>query len=280
MTTYKLNQNQTQRSSTLFSSNPVLRRMSKSSARATDSSCATYKGILVKTLYFLAATVAGFALFLLISPMLAFGHHIHSGIFDFYLPQMMVTGVAAIVGIIAPFVAIFAQRTAPVSGTLYTLSQGIIIAAISVFYKGAKGAYSNLIVWAAVITLVIVFAMLLLFTSGKIRATDKFKAVTLTLLLSTIGISILGFIAFLIPAARGFVLVFAGNPIFGVVMSVVFIVIAALFLISDFQVIRETVENHHPKKDEWAVSFGLAFTVIWLYFKVLDLLMRIYSAKS
>lgn len=140
---------------------------------------------------------------------------------------MMVTGVAAIVGIIAPFVAIFAQRTAPVSGTLYTLSQGIIIAAISVFYKGA---YSNLIVWAAVITLVIVFAMLLRFTSGKIRATDKFKAVTLTLLLSTIGISILGFIAFLIPATRGFVLVFAGNPIFGVVMSVVFIVIAALFL--------------------------------------------------
>ena len=64
----------------------VLRRMSKSSARATDSSCATYKGILVKTLYFLAATVAGFALYLLISPMLAFGHHIHSGIFDFYLP--------------------------------------------------------------------------------------------------------------------------------------------------------------------------------------------------
>jgi len=277
MTTYKLNQNQTQRSSTLFRSNPVLRRMSKSSARATDSSCATYKGILVKTLYFLAATVAGFALFLLISPMLAFGHHIHSGIFDFYLPQMMVTGVAAIVGIIAPFVAIFAQRTAPVSGTLYTLSQGIIIAAISVFYKGA---YSNLIVWAAAITLVIVFAMLLLFTSGKIRATDKFKAVTLTLLLSTIGISILGFIAFLIPATRGFVLVFAGNPIFGVVMSVVFIVIAALFLISNFQVIRETVENNHPKKDEWAVSFGLAFTVIWLYFKVLDLLMRIYSAKS
>lgn len=253
MTTYKFNQNQAQRSSTLFSSNPVLRRMSKSSARATDSSCATYKGILVKTLYFLAATVAGF---LLISPKLAFGHHIHSGIFDFYLPQMMVTGVAAIVGIIAPFVAIFAQRTAPVSGTLYTLSQGIIIAAISVFYKGA---YSNLIVWAAVITLVIVFAMLLL---------------------STIGISIFGFIAFLIPATRGFVLVFAGNPIFGVVMSVVFIVIAALFLISDFQVIRETVENHHPKKDEWAVSFGLAFTVIWLYFKVLDLLMRIYSAKS
>ena len=36
MTTYKLNQNQTQRSSTLFSSNPVLRRMSKSRGQRRD----------------------------------------------------------------------------------------------------------------------------------------------------------------------------------------------------------------------------------------------------
>ncbi|WP_301954544.1 Bax inhibitor-1/YccA family protein, partial [Ruminococcus sp.] len=59
-----------------------------------------------------------------------------------------------------------------------------------------------------------------------------------------------------------------------------FIIIAALFLISDFQIIRETVENQRPKEYEWSVSFGLAFTVIWLYFKVLDLLIRIYDAKN
>lgn len=122
--------------------------------------------------------------------------------------------------------------------------------------------------------------MLLLYTSGKIKATEKFKSVTLALLLSTIGISILAFIGYLIPATRGYVMIFAGNPIFDIAMSVIFIIIAAFFLISDFQIIRETVENQRPKEYEWSVSFGLAFTVIWLYFKVLDLLIRIYDAKN
>ena len=93
--------------------------------------------------------------------------------------------------------------------------------------------------------------MLLLYTSGKIKATEKFKSVTLALLLSTIGISILAFIGYLIPATRGYVMIFAGYPIFGIAMSVIFIIIAALFLISDFQIIRETVENQRPKEYEW-----------------------------
>ena len=277
MTNTTFNQRQPQNQSTFLKSNPVLRKVTNTAERADSTSCATYKGILKKTLYFLATTVVGFVLFLFLSPMLAFGQHIQSGFFGFYIPRIMVVGVAAIVGLITPFIAIFASRTTPITGTLYTLSQGILIAAISVFYNGA---YSGLIMWAAVITLVIVFTMLLLYTSGKIKATEKFKSVTLALLLSTIGISILAFIGYLIPATRGYVMIFAGNPIFGIAMSVIFIIIAALFLISDFQIIRETVENQRPKEYEWSVSFGLAFTVIWLYFKVLDLLIRIYDAKN
>lgn len=277
MTNSRLNQNQTQKSTTLFNSNPVLRKVSKSNEVAGSSSCATYKGILAKTLYFLATTVIGFALFLILSPMLAFGQHIQVEMFDFYIPQAIAAGAAILVGLITPFIAVLARRTTPITGTLYTLSQGVLLASISVFYHGR---YSELLIWAAVITLVIVFSMLLLFTSGKIKANDKFKAVITTLFLSTIGISLISLIAFLIPATRAYVMILAGNPIFGIVMSVIFIVIAALFLISDFQVIRETVENQRPKSDEWAVSFGLAFTVIWLYFKVLDLLMRIYDMKN
>lgn len=45
-------------------------------------------------------------------------------------------------------------------------------------------------------------------------------------------------------------MIFAGNPIFDIAMSVIFIIIAALFLISDFQIIRETVENQRPKEYE------------------------------
>ncbi len=180
MTNTTFNQRQPQKQSTFLKSNPVLRKVTNTAERADSTSCATYKGILIKTLYFLATTVVGFVLFLFLSPMLAFGQHIQSGFFGFYIPQIMVVGVAAIVGLITPFIAIFASRTTPITGTLYTLSQGILIAAISVFYNGA---YSGLIMWATVITLVIVFTMLLLYTSGKIKATEKFKSVTLALLL-------------------------------------------------------------------------------------------------
>lgn len=180
MTNTTFNQRQPQKQSTFLKSNPVLRKVTNTVERADSTSCATYKGIIIKTLYFLATTVVGFVLFLFLSPMLAFGQHIQSGFFGFYIPQIMVVGVAAIVGLITPFIAIFASYTTPITGTLYTLSQGILIAAISVFYNGA---YSGLIMWATVITLVIVFTMLLLYTSGKIKATEKFKSVTLALLL-------------------------------------------------------------------------------------------------
>lgn len=180
MTNTTFNQRQPQKQSTFLKSNPVLRKVTNTAERADSTSCATYKGILIKTLYFLATTVVGFVLFLFLSPMLAFGQHIQSGFFGFYIPQIMVVGVAAIVGLITTFIAIFASYTTPITGTLYTLSQGILIAAISVFYNGA---YSGLIMWATVITLVIVFTMLLLYTSGKIKATEKFKSVTLALLL-------------------------------------------------------------------------------------------------
>lgn len=272
MTNLNLNQTKTKTNSTLLHSNPILSQVAKVKERADESSCATYKGILAKTLYFIAATVVGFVLFFLAAPFLSFGMHFADSQVDFYLPQLMVAGAALLLGIITPIVGIIAKRTIPVTGTIYTLCQGIVIASISLFYKGE---YSPLILWAGVITLVIVFAMLLLYTSGKIKVTDKFKAVTFALMLSTIGLSIIGVIACLIPTTRGYVMIFAGNPIFGIVASVIFIIIAALFLISDFQVIRETVEKQLPKKYEWAVSFGLAFTIIWLYFKVLDLLIQL-----
>lgn len=180
MTNTTFNQRQPQKQSTFLKSNPVLRKVTNTAERADSTSCAAYKGILIKTLYFPATTVVGFVLFLFLSPMLAFGQHIQSGFFGFYIPQIMFVGVAAIVGLITPFIAIFASRTTPITGKLYTLSQSVFIAAISVFYNGA---YSGLIMWAAVITLVIVFTMLLLYTSGKIKATEKFKSVTLALLL-------------------------------------------------------------------------------------------------
>lgn len=77
--------------------------------------------------------------------------------------------------------------------------------------------------------------MFLLYTSGKIKATEKFKSVTLALLLSTISISILAFIGYLITATRGYVMIFAGNPIFDIAMSVILLLSQLCFLSATFR---------------------------------------------
>ena len=122
--------------------------------------------------------------------------------------------------------------------------------------------------------------MAILFTTGVVRVTKKFRMVMLTLFISVIAISLITLIASFIPFTRGIVSAIMGNFWVSVGISVIYIVIAALFLISDFAVIQSAVENQLPKKYEWQAAFGLAFTVLWIYLKVLQLLITIFGRGS
>ena len=70
------------------------------------------------------------------------------------------------------------------------------------------------------------------------------------------------------------VLAMLQNAGLSIALDVIGVVIAALFLISDFSLIQNCVEQSYPKEYEWAAAFGLVFTVTWVYLKILDLLMR------
>ncbi|MBQ2093197.1 MAG: Bax inhibitor-1/YccA family protein [Ruminococcus sp.] len=48
---------------------------------------------------------------------------------------------------------------------------------------------------------------------------------------------------------------------------------------SDFAMIEHVVESKMPAKYEWMAAFGLAFTVLWIYIKVLDLLIQILGNR-
>ena len=135
-------------------------------------------------------------------------------------------------------------------------------------------------VLALAITLLIILVMAILFTTGVVRVTKKFRMVMLTLFISVIAISLITLIASFIPFTRGIVSAIMGNFWVSVGISVIYIVIAALFLISDFAVIQSAVENQLPKKYEWQAAFGLAFTVLWIYLKVLQLLITIFGRGS
>lgn len=60
----------------------------------------------------------------------------------------------------------------------------------------------------------------------------------------------------------------------GIIFSVVVIIVAALNLILDFDLIEEHA-HRSPKYMEWYCAFGLLVTLIWLYIEALRLLQKL-----
>jgi uncharacterized YccA/Bax inhibitor family protein len=60
----------------------------------------------------------------------------------------------------------------------------------------------------------------------------------------------------------------------GIGISLVIVVIAALNLIIDFDMIETAARMGAPKYMEWYGAFGLMVTLIWLYMEILRLLAK------
>ena len=277
MSSLSQNQNKTQKKkkNSFLAANPVMRRLD-SVDEFSDSNAATYGGIAAKTAFFLLFCVAGILLLFVTEKPLMFGDIVNFNVYKFpvtlYTGEIIALIVSVILGIVFQLLAFFAKATTPVTGALYCVTQGYFISFL--VFKVLKG-YEYLGALALAITMVIILVMAILYTTGVIRVTQKFKMVMLTLFVTMIGSSLLILIGSFIPATQGLVAQIRHNLALSIAVGVIFIIIAALFLICDFDTIDHVVSNKLPKKYEWAAAFGLAFTVIWLYLKVLDLILKI-----
>jgi len=62
-------------------------------------------------------------------------------------------------------------------------------------------------------------------------------------------------------------------------ISLVIVVIAALNLIMDFDMVEQGSAAGAPKYMEWYCAFGLMVTIVWLYMEILRLLSKINGRK-
>ena len=268
-------------SRTLFHSNPVLSRLSRVTERA-DGDTATYAGIASKTAFFLLITLVGVVAQLVAKVLFASAPVWETiTVYDNFAltltkPEAMIVGVISIVGLIAELIGIFLRKTVPVSGTIYAASQGYLI---SFLVFNVLSGYEYLGLEALLLTVAVVLVMSWLYTSGRIRDNKKYRTVLLTLFVGSIAVGLFSVIGFVIPFTRPYVIAMLQNAALSVALDVIGVVIAALFLISDFSMIEDCVDLGYPKEYEWSAAFGLVFTVIWVYLKILDLLMR-FAGKS
>lgn len=267
---------------TLLHSNPILTRLSKVPER-TDTDTASYAGITVKTCFFLLMTLAGMVVQMLVKTAFA-GEPVWQTIeiyekFTLTLSQKETFVLAGVLvaGFVFEMIGIFARRTIPVTGTVYAASQGYVISFL--VFNVLKG-YEYLGLEALLLTVAVVAAMSVLYSTGLVRGGKKFRAVLLALLLGSVGVGLLSFLGTLLPATRPYVQTMMQNSVVVIAIDVVGLLIAALFLISDFVMIDNCVQQGYPKEYEWSAAFGLAFTVIWIYLKILDLVMRLASKNK
>ena len=251
--------------------NPMIRRLSRVEERDEDN-CASYGGIAVKTIIFMLAAVAGFAAYFILHGMLAGSPTMEVQGYTFYQTEGIICAAALVLSFLAPFIALIIRPLIPLFGIIYCAGLGYSITLLG----SVLGAdYAELVFLALGLTILLVAVMVILYTTGIVKVTKHFRTVMLTLFLTAIISGIVGFLLSFIPGVSHIVAFFGEAPIFGIVLGVVYIIIACMFLLVDFDTIQRTVENKLPKKYEWAAAFGLAYTVIYLFLKIFNLICKL-----
>lgn len=261
----------------LMGTNPIIRKLSRIEETDSEHSC-SYAGISTKLLYFMLMVLAGVLLNVIMGSRWG-GEvvQIESITKVVTKNEIIALVIAFLVMVVSPILATFIKITIPVTGALFCASTGFVISwAGSAFGK----EYAQTIWLALIVTAIVVMVMGFLYFSGRVQVTKKFKTMLIVLILTSVFVSILGFILSLIPATRVFVQSMMGNAVINIGASVLMVIIASLFLLVDFDTIKHSVDDELPKKYEWYAAFGLAFSVIWLFFKILELLAKLKGNKK
>ena len=174
-------------------------------------------------------------------------------------------------GFILAMVTVFKKEWAPITAPMYALLEGFFLGAISAIYNQQ---FQGIVMQAVLLTFGTLFALLFAYRSGWIKATENFKlgvvAATGGIALVYLATIVLGFFNINIPMIHD-------SGLVGIGFSLFVVVIAALNLVLDFDLIETGVEKNAPKYMEWYGAFALMVTLVWLYIEFLRLLSKLQS---
>lgn len=174
-------------------------------------------------------------------------------------------------GLIAGIVMMFKPSSAPIAAPFYAVCEGLFLGAISGLIQGR---FQGIVLQAAMLTVGILVVMLLAYGSGLVKATEKFKMGVI----AASGAVFMVYLATWILSMFGIGVpyIHSAGPI-GIGFSVVVIVIAALNLVLDFDMIETGARTGAPKYMEWYTAYGLLTTLVWLYIEIVRLLIKLRS---
>ncbi|MFL1379232.1 MULTISPECIES: Bax inhibitor-1/YccA family protein [unclassified Nocardiopsis] len=186
----------------------------------------------------------------------------------------------ALAGLVLGLVVGFKGIANPVATLAYAALEGLLVGGLTAVLAGtldaSQGAGSGgvLITQAVIGTFLVFGVMLALYKFRIIKVTDGFVKVVAYASMGALALMLVNFVAsFFIAGGIG---IREASPL-GLVVSLVFIVIAACTLALDFRGIEEGINAGVPAKTSWLFAFGLTASLVWLYIEILRLLWIIKS---
>ena len=181
-------------------------------------------------------------------------------------PAILVGGLG---GFIVAMVTIFKPHLSPITAPLYAVLEGLLLGALSARYEAR---WAGLPMQAVGLTFMVFVAMLLVYRSGIITVTDRFR---FGIAAATGGIALFYLLSIILSMFGVRIPLVHDAGIVGIGFSLVIVGIAALNLILDFDLIEGGVKAGAPRYMEWYAAFGLLVTLVWLYLEILRLLSKL-----
>jgi len=159
---------------------------------------------------------------------------------------------------------------------------GVTLAAFGGFAGGftvlleSNPTYNGIAMQALVATASVFAAVLILFRSGKIRATAKMNRYVMIAMVGYVLFSLVNIGFMMFTDIDGFGLRSQDIPgtsiAWGIPIGIFAVLLGAYMLLRDFTFIENGVKTGIPAKHEWLAAYGIVFTIIWLYIEFLRLL--------
>ena len=222
-----------------------------------DSGRMTYDDVIVKTAACLGAVIAGAAVTLVVAPGLA--------------NLLMIVG--ALGGFALALVNTFKKQPSPALILAYAALEGLFLGGLT---RILDGMFPGVGLQAVIGTLSVFAVTLVLFRSGKVRATPKAMRFFMIALMGYAVFALVNMVmvwtgAVKSPFGLSTSIEIFGIPL-GVFIGVLAIGLAAFSLIMDFTSIEAGVRSGAPQRFAWTAAFGLTVTLVWLYVEIIRLL--------
>ena len=174
-----------------------------------------------------------------------------------------------ITGLVAVMVSMFKPHLSKVAGSVYAVAQGVVLGAVSRAYETA---YDGIVMQAVGATMGVFVVMLLLYRTGVIRVTEKYRRIVMGAMLGLMAFYLVSFVIGLFGAMPSFI---SGATPTGILFSIFVAGLAAASLAIDFDTIEWAERNKLPAYMEWYCALGLLVTLVWLYLEILRLISKL-----